>query len=89
MEKLSRRDALKAFAAAGAFLFAKPYLPGTSSLNQAPSNPPETYPIEKDPLVVVLKDGKLLGFRGLQEFVVSDDELVARLSSRFGSKSVE
>ena len=88
MNKVTRRDAIKVFAGAGIALAASPVL-----LNVAASRP-EVAKKESPPnstlqssgsgsVVIHLKDGKLVGYRGMQQLVLDDDELVARITQKF------
>ena len=101
LNKVTRRDAIKAFAGVGIALAASPVL-----LNVAAAAKPEvsntsgvtSYKLQQTAtnsalngsgsgsgsVVLHLKDGKLVGYKGMQRFVFSDDELVARIYQKFG-----
>ncbi len=78
--KLSRRDFVKA-AGAGAFYLALPDL-AKIPIDLVESGNMKSDFIDSDPLVVVVKNNELVGFRGFEEFIVKDNGLVERLSSR-------
>ncbi len=78
--KLSRRDFVKA-ASAGALYLALPNL-AKIPVDIGGSVNPESDFMDSDPLIVVVKNNELVGFRGLEEFTVKDNGLVEELSSR-------
>ncbi|MFZ3166595.1 MAG: twin-arginine translocation signal domain-containing protein [Candidatus Methanoperedens sp.] len=77
--KLSRRDFVKAASAGGLYL-ALPNLAKIPDLIES-GNLKSDF-MDSDPLVVVIKNNELVGFRGLEEFTVKDNGLVEGLSSR-------
>lgn len=79
--KLSRRDFVKA-ASAGALYLALPNL-AKIPIDIGESGNPKSDFMNSDPLVVVVKNNELVGFRGLEEFTVKDNGLVEGLSSRY------
>ena len=95
MAKFSRRDAIKAFASAGFFLVATPQIlrlskpevttPSETVSKKAQQASPDSVlrSSGKESMVIHVKDGKLIGYRGTSEFVFSDDELLARISAKF------
>ena len=96
-----RRNFLKVVAAGGVALAAAPLLTSAKGLSlgsapQAPTSESETeYPIvtgnaggtagDKSPLIVVVKDGKVTGYRGTQKVSMNDLALGSRLQSSFES----
>ncbi len=78
--KLNRRDFVKA-AGAGAFYIT---LPNLAISNLIESDKPKSEFVDSDPLVVVVKNDELVGFRGLNEFTVKDNGLGDGLSRRLG-----
>ena len=78
--KLNRRDFVKV-AGAGAFYIA---LPNLAISNLIESDKPKSEFVDSDPLVVVVKNYELVGFRGLKEFTVEDNGLSEGLSRRLG-----
>lgn len=78
--KLNRRDFVKA-AGAGAFYIA---LPNLAISNLIESDEPKSESVDSDPLVVVVKNDELVGFRGLNEFTIRDNGLGDGLSRRLG-----
>ena len=82
--KLTRRDVMKILGAAGAFLVAQPQLSKISTLAEAAPNRTDYTSDTNEPLVVLVRDGQLIGFRGTKEFVVKDADLAAKLGQRFG-----
>ncbi len=99
MPKVSRRDLIKAFAGAGIVLAtsstllnvaaAKPEVlaaSGKASTNnvQAVSPSSALRSSGSESVVIHVKDGKLIGYKGAREFVFSDDELVSRITAKFG-----
>jgi hypothetical protein len=97
LSKVTRRDAIKAFAGAGIALAASPALLRVAAAKPEVSNTsgktsyrvgqtsPNSAPKQGTGSVVLhLKDGKLVGYRGTQSFVFSDDELVSRIYQKFG-----
>lgn len=78
--KLSRRDFVKA-ASAGALYLALPNL-AKIPIDIGESGIPKSDFPDSNPLVVVVKNNELVGFRGLEEFTVKDDGMVEGLSSR-------
>jgi len=98
LSKVTRRDLIKAFAGAGVALAASPVLlnvaaarPEVSSTNGIASyNLQQQISSSSAPkgsgsgsVVLHLKDGKLVGYRGMQRFEVSDTDLIARISQKF------
>ncbi len=84
--KLSRREVIKVLAAAGAALAAMPYLPKVSGNTQSDGlqhNATSKGSSNKDPLVILVKENELVGFRGLEEFKVVDPQLATHLNEAF------
>jgi hypothetical protein len=101
LNKVTRRDAIKAFAGAGIVLAASPALLNVAAAKPEVSN---TSGITSDKLpqvslnplprgsgsesvVIHLRNGKLVGYKGTRQFVFSDAELVARISEKFGEQA--
>jgi hypothetical protein len=97
LNKVTRRAAIKAFAGAGIVLAASPVLlnvaakpevsntSGITSNKLRPASPNSVLRGSGSESVVIhLRDGKLVGYKGTREFVFSDDELVARITEKFG-----
>lgn len=86
MNKISRRDAIKAFASAGAFLFALPHLPRILGLRDLASDYQTSTHVGMDPLVVVVRNREMVAFEGLKQYTVRDAvfvrELIGMLRSR-------
>ncbi len=77
---------IKVLAAGGAALAAAPYLPKVSGNMQTEDiKPSATFKpaSSKDPLVIVVKENELVGFRGLAEYKVIDSQLASRLNEAF------
>lgn len=90
--KLNRRDAIKALAAAGAVIAAAPYMAKVSGAVQSTptglkkTNPPTD---TKGPLVIVVTERTMMGFRGDEEFSVEDADLALQLNRAFSGSGVE
>jgi len=93
----SRRKAIKALGVAGAALVAAPYLAKSSAFSQlSGSQKSGTAATAAQPsgvtssqlLILVVKDDKILGYRGLEEIPVQDASLAGMLNGRFISKGV-
>ena len=97
MSRVTRRDAIKAFTGAGITLAASSALliasaaerEGSSTSDMTsyrlqPHTSPNSVPSGTESVVLHLKDGKLVGYKGMQSFVFSDDELVSRIYQKFG-----
>jgi hypothetical protein len=98
MDKVSRRTAIKAFTGVGVALAAsplllsvagaaaKPQIFNTSGITSATKLGSSTSASQKgggsESVVLHIKNGKITGYRGLREFVISDDELISRISAR-------
>jgi hypothetical protein len=89
--KMSRRRAIAVLAAAGAAIAAVPYISKVSGYVPASSSPSKTArsAASKQPLVVVVKENELLGFRGLNEFRLVDPALASTLNDAFQATKVE
>jgi len=93
----SRRKAIKVLGVAGVALVAAPYLARSSALQQL-SGPQKSEPTttgalpsglqSSETLVLVVRDDKILGYRGLDEIPVQDASLAGMLNGRFASKGV-
>lgn len=83
--KLSRRDFTKALIGAGTFYFGLPHLSRIPSIAEATSDYPKSDHTWESPMVIIVKDDELKGFRGFEEFTVKDPDLVAGLSRGLGS----
>jgi hypothetical protein len=84
--KLSRRQAIKALAAAGAVIAATPMLSKAFGTTQQASEMTREVSTSTEPLVIVVKGKELIGFRGLEEFRVADADLAYKLNSEFHAK---
>ncbi len=90
--KLNRRDAIKALAAAGAVIAAAPYMATVSGTVQStPADLKKTnFPTDtKGPLVIVVTERKMMGFRGEEEFSIDDADLALQLNRAFTGNGVE
>lgn len=90
--KLNRRDAIKALAAAGAVIAAAPYMAKVSGAVQStPTGLKKTnLPTDtKGPLVLVVTERMMMGFRGDEEFSVEDADLALQLNRAFSGSGVE
>ncbi len=84
--KLSRREVIKVLAAAGAALAAAPYLPKVSGSTQSEGlqhNTSSKVSSSKGPLLILVKENELVGFRGLEEYKVVDPQLATHLNEAF------
>jgi hypothetical protein len=90
-KKLSRRQAIKALAAAGAVIAATPILSQAFGTTQKSSEIPQIVHESKgtEPLVIVVKRNELIGFRGLEEVRVRDAALAAKLNNEFQTGTVK
>lgn len=90
--KLNRRDAIKALAVAGAVIAAAPYMAKVSGAVQStPTGVKKTnFPTNtKGPLVIVVTERMMMGFRGDEEFSVADADLALQLNRAFSESGVE
>lgn len=89
--KVTRRKAIKALAAAGAFVAATPYLARVSgATTQTSAGLGKTSSIGgKEPLVIVVKRDELIGFIGEEELRVDDRGLISTIQDAFGIRSAE
>jgi hypothetical protein len=90
--RVSRRDAIRALAAAGAVIAAAPYLAngsGAVESSQVGTTAARSIEHHEGPLVIVMTEEGTLGFKGEQEFRVDDSNLASQLSSTFSGKRVE
>ena len=94
--KLSRRDAVKALAVAGAALAATPYLARAAGAEQVTPRElgegPENValnPHPEGPLIVLVRDNELLGFRGMEEIHVKDMALISQIQRSFQFKGAD
>lgn len=90
--KLNRRDAIKALAAAGAVIAAAPYMASVSGAVQStPAGLKKTnFPTDtKGPLVLVVTERMMMGFRGDEEFSMEDADLALQLNRAFSRSGVE
>lgn len=71
---ISRRDFVKSVSAGAIFLT----LPNLAIDLVGPANKKSDF-VDSDPLVVVVKNNELVGFKGFEKFKVKDDKLVADL----------
>src|SRR5574337_963685 len=78
--KLSRRDFVKA-TSAGAFYLALPHL-SKVPVDLINFGNQDANHINEEPLVVLVRNNELIGFRGMDEFVETDNGLIEGLSSR-------
>ena len=79
--KLCRRDFVKA-AGAGAFYLILPDLSKIPHLDGIELNNLISDQVPDEPLVVLVKGDELIGFRGMEEFIVKDRGLIEKLSRR-------
>ncbi len=84
--KLSRREAIKVIAAAGAVLIGAPYF-AKSVAAAGLSGVREAQPVQRLPsegtLFVRVKGDEVTGFMGLQELKIADSGLASRLNGIF------
>jgi anaerobic selenocysteine-containing dehydrogenase len=94
--RITRRDLIKTLTAAGAALAAAPLLAGTtvaSAFQQAPASVNENNVASpartqlaaggNEPLVLVVSDGVIHAYKGMEEIRVADSALSAQLHSTF------
>ncbi len=90
--KLNRRDAIKALAAAGAVIAAAPYMAKVSgAVHSTPTGMKKTsFPTDSNgPLVIVVTERMMMGFRGDEELSVDDADLASQLNRAFAGRGVE
>ncbi|MBI2648730.1 MAG: twin-arginine translocation signal domain-containing protein [Thaumarchaeota archaeon] len=90
--KLNRRDAIKALAVAGAVIAAAPYMANVSGATQStPAGLKKTTfrTDTKGPLVIVVTERMMMGFRGDEEFSIDDVDLASQLNRAFAGSGVE
>ncbi len=90
--KLNRRDAIKALAAAGAVVAAATYMAMVSGAVQStPAGVKKAnFPTDtKGPLVIVVTEKMMMGFRGDQEFSIADADLASQLNRAFSGSGAE
>ncbi|HLB72276.1 MAG TPA: hypothetical protein VJJ51_14630, partial [Candidatus Methanoperedens sp.] len=83
--KLRRRDFVKA-AGAGAFYLILPDLSAIPQMDGIELNNLISDQAQDEPLVVLVKGDELIGFRGMEEFIVKDRGLIEKLSRRSGDE---
>ena len=83
--KLRRRDFVKA-AGAGAFYLILPDLSAIPQMDGIELNNLISDQAQDEPLVVIVKGDELIGFRGMEEFIVKDRGLIEKLSRRSGDE---
>ena len=94
--RITRRDLIKTLTAAGAALAAAPLLAGVTpaaALIQAPASAVENVSATQartqlagganEPLVLIVRDGEILAYKGTDEFRVTDSALSSHLHSTF------
>jgi hypothetical protein len=91
-KKVSRREAIKVLTAAGAAIAAMPYLASASAREHKTPQPVAIRGTNrnaasdgKEPLVIVVKDGEVFGYRGQEEVRIGDLALGAQLHQAFQS----
>ena len=90
--KLTRRDAIRALAAAGAVIAAAPYMAKATGTVQTTPGSLGNVRIHSDvsgPLVILVTENEMTGFRGEQEFRIEDATLASQLNRTFSKRGVE
>jgi hypothetical protein len=92
---LSRRSMIKSMIAGATMLAAAPYLAKASAFQQGPgvknsevagsATRPNAQRSDEQPLVLIVKGDRILGYKGLNEMRVQDSSLAGMLNNRFGS----
>jgi len=83
--KLTRRNLLKVLGGAGAFLMAAPHLSKISTMAEAAPFGADPTVNTGETLVVLVRNGGLVGLRGNKELAIRDELLASKLSRMFAN----
>ena len=82
MPKLTRRQTIKALAGAG-FVLTSASVLGGIPISAQPSRIENASSQSSEPLVLIVKGNQIMGYKGLNEQLISDSGLAATLAARF------